>query len=218
MTTMNRGKLIALEGGEACGKTTQTMRLAKRLGAVLTREPGGTVIGEQIRNILLDTALAALVPRTEALLMAAARAQHIAEVIVPALEAGTHVVTDRFIGSSLAYQGFGRGLELDEVRSLSTFAGDGLDADIVILLDIPKDQMAERLGKPTDRLEAAGDDFHDRVFEGFKILAANESDRWLVVDGTGTPDEVEARIWSVVEARLNIRGPAGPNESGGEQS
>ncbi len=204
MTTVRRGRLIALEGGEACGKSTQAKRLADRLGAVLTREPGGTEIGEEIRRILLDRASAALAPRAEALLMAAARAQHVAEVIVPALEAGTDVVSDRFVGSSLAYQGYGRGLPLDDVRSLSTFACAGTAADVVVLLVVPPDQEAVRLGTPTDRLEAAGRGFHERVRVGFDALASTEGDHWLVVDGMGTPDEVAARIWSVVVARLAL--------------
>lgn len=202
MIEMSRGLLIAFEGGEACGKTTQASLLAKRLDAVLTREPGGSEIGEHIRRLLLDPASFALVPRAEALLMAADRAQHFEEVILPALRSGTHVVTDRFIGSSLAYQGFGRGLDLEEVRELSRFACGGFDADLVVLLDVPADQAMKRLGHPTDRLEAAGESFHRRVLNGFKVLGETEGDNWIVVDGTGSPDEVEAHVWSALEPRI----------------
>lgn len=201
MTAIRRGRLIVLEGGEACGKSTQAALLADRLGATLTREPGGTEIGEEIRGLLLDVT-STPTPRTEALLMAAARAQHVAEVLQPTLEGGTDVVCDRFVGSSLAYQGYGRGLPLDEVRSLSTFACAGVDADVVVLLVVPHEEAAGRLGKPTDRLEGAGRAFHERVRQGFESLASNEGDAWVVVDGTGTPEEVATRIWSVVTARL----------------
>ena len=190
-----RGRLIALEGGEGAGKSTQAARLAARLGAVLTREPGGTDLGEAIRGLLLDPGRV-LDARTEALLMAAARAQHVAEVIRPALAAGRDVVTDRFVGSSLAYQGFGRGLPIDEVRALSSFATDGVEADVVVLLD----GVSRPCGEP-DRLEAAGDEFHRRVLDGFARLAADDPARWIVVDGSGTVDEVAERVWAAVSAR-----------------
>jgi len=195
-------RFIAFEGGEACGKSTQAARLAVRLGAVLTREPGGTPLGARLRAVLLDPETR-LVDRAEALLMAADRAQHVAEVIRPELAAGRHVVTDRYAGSSLAYQGFGRGLPVDEVRRLSDWASAGLWPDLTLLLDVPLEQAAERQagGRP-DRLEAAGDDFHRRVAEGFRALAAADRDRWVVVDGTLDIDEVEAMIWTAVTDRL----------------
>jgi dTMP kinase len=195
-------RFIAFEGGEACGKSTQAARLAVRLGAVLTREPGGTPLGARLRAVLLDPATR-LVDRAEALLMAADRAQHVAEVIRPELAAGRHVVTDRYAGSSLAYQGFGRGLPVDDVRRLSDWASAGLWPDLTVLLDVPLDEAASRQagGRP-DRLEAAGDEFHRRVTEGFRTLAAEDRDRWVVVDGTLGIDEVEAMIWSTVTDRL----------------
>ncbi|MDQ1443836.1 MAG: dTMP kinase [Acidimicrobiaceae bacterium] len=197
-----RGRLIAFEGGEASGKSTQAARLANRLGALLTREPGGTAVGERIRDLLLDRAVADLSDRAEALLMAAARAQHVAEVVRPALSAGQDVVTDRYADSSLAYQGYGRGLDLDEVRSLSAWATEGLWADVVVLLDVSAEVSASRLGA-LDRFEAAGPEFHRNVLAGFAALAQADPGRWVVVDGTGLPDEVEARVWDAVSARLS---------------
>ena len=188
---MGRGRLIALEGGEAVGKSTQAALLAERLGAVLTREPGGTAVGEEIRSLLLDPARV-LDARTEALLMAAARAQHVAEVIRPALEAGRDVVTDRFVGSSLAYQGHGRQLGVDVVADLSAFAVDGVEADVVVLLDGPGRRAAAG-----DRMESAGDEFHRRVLDGFSALAESDP-RWVVVDASGSVDEVAERIWEAV--------------------
>jgi dTMP kinase len=194
------GRLIAFEGRDASGKSTQAARLATRLGAVLSREPGGTAIGEQVRELLLDTDVG-LSARTEALLMAAARAQHVADVIRPALAEGRDVVTDRYAHSSIAYQGYGRGLPIDEVRRLSDWATEGLWPDLVVMLDVPDDVVVGRLGG-RDRFEAAGSDFHDRVLLGFRDMAAAED--WATVDGTGSPDEVAARVWSAVSARITV--------------
>ena len=194
--------LIALEGGEGCGKSTQAARLAARLGAVLTREPGGSELGERIRSLLLDPDGVPIAPRAEALLMAAARAQHVAEVIGPALDASRTVVTDRYVGSSLAYQGHGHGLDVDDVAALSAFAVDGSAADLVVLLTVPAEVAAARLTGRPDRLEGLGDAFHRRVADGFAALALADPDRWIEVDGTGDPDAVEARVWSAVAPRL----------------
>jgi dTMP kinase len=195
------GAFIAFEGGEACGKSTQAARLAARRGALLTREPGGTELGERVRAIFLDPALGEVDGRAEALLVAAARAQHVSEVIAPALAAGRDVVTDRFTGSSLAYQGHGRGLPIDDVRALSVFATGGLDPDLTILIRVPAEVAAARLGAERDRLESAGATFHRRVDEGYAELAAGDP-TWLVIDGEGTPDEVEAEVWAAVSGRL----------------
>ena len=188
---------IAFEGGEACGKSTQAALLAARLGAVLTREPGGTAVGERVRALLLDPDAGALDARAEALLLAAARAQHVAEVVAPALGSGRIVVTDRFSHSSLAYQGYGRGLPLAEVRDLSEWATGGLWPDVVVLLDLASDEAAARRGRP-DRFESEGRDFDRRVEAGFRTLAAGEPARWRVVDGSGSIDEVAARVWDAV--------------------
>lgn len=192
-----RGRLIALEGGEHCGKSTQSALLAQRLGAVLTREPGGTAVGERIRELLLDAAVAGLDPRAEALLLAAARAQHVAEVVAPALAAGRDVVTDRFSHSTLAYQGHGRGLRVSELRDLSHWAAAGLWPDLVVLLDLPPGVALGDAGPP-DRFESEDAGFHERVAEGFHALAAADPARWRVVDAHGSVEEVAERVWGAV--------------------
>ena len=197
------GLLVALEVGEGSGKSTQAARLAGRIGALLTREPGGTELGERVRALLLDPDGVSIGPRTEALLMAAARAQHVEEVIRPALRAGRTVVTDRYIGSSLAYQGHGHGLDVDAVAALSGFAIDGVVADLVVLLAVPAAVASARLTGRPDRLEALGTDFHLRVRQGFDSLAAADPEHWVVVDGTGEPDDVHARVWAAVSDRLS---------------
>lgn len=194
--------LIAIEGGEGSGKSTQAARLAAALGARLTREPGGTEVGERIRSLLLDPDGVPIAPRTEALLMAAARAQHVVEVLTPALEEGGTVVTDRYIGSSLAYQGFGQGLPVEDVAALSAFAVGGVVPDLVVLLSVPPEVAARRLTGRPDRMESLGAPFHRRVADGFAALAAADPARWVVVDGAGTEDEVAARLRAAVDARL----------------
>lgn len=198
---MARGRFVAFEGGEACGKSTQAARLASRLGAVLTREPGGTPLGERVREVFLDPSLS-VAPRTEALLVAAARAQHVADVIEPALSGGRHVVTDRFVGSSLAYQGHGRGLGVEAVRALSAFATEAVLPDLTVWLDVPPAVAFARRGGEGDRLESAGREFHERVYEGYRSLAAAEG--WVVVDGTSRIDEVEAVVWREISGRLGL--------------
>lgn len=199
---MTGGRFVAFEGGEGCGKSTQAHLLAERMGAVLTREPGGTPIGSQVRGIVLAADDNGLADRAEALLMAADRAQHVQEVVLPALRAGRDVVTDRFIGSSVAYQGFGRGLPIDEITRLSLWATDGLQPDLVILLVVDLAEARARIGRGRDRLENAGDDFHAQVEHGFARLAAASPERWVTVDGGGTVAEVEARVRDVVARRL----------------
>jgi dTMP kinase len=195
-------RFIVFEGGEASGKSTQSVRLARRLGALHTREPGGTAIGAALRELLLDARTTGLDDRAEALLMAADRAQHVVEVIRPALAAGRHVVSDRYIDSSLAYQGYGRGLPVAELRRLSAWAAADLWPDLVVLLDVPPGVAARRSGAAPDRLEAAGEQFHDRVVRGYRALASTDAARWVTVDGSAPPDEVEAAVWSAVVTRL----------------
>jgi dTMP kinase len=195
-----RGFFVVFEGGEACGKSTQAARLAARRDAVLTREPGGTPLGERVRELFLDPASGAVDGRTEALLVAAARAQHVVEVIAPALDAGRDVVSDRFTGSSLAYQGFGRGLDVGALRGLSRFATGGLEPDVCVLLDVPAEVARARLGDDRDRMEAAGDEFHERVRAGYAELA--RSDGWLLLDGSGPVEDVERSVWEAVSGRL----------------
>jgi dTMP kinase len=206
MSTASRAWFVAFEGGEATGKSTQAQRLAERTGALLTREPGGTPLGLELRAVLLDHLDASIDARAEALLMAADRAQHVAEVVRPALEAGRPVVTDRYIGSSLAYQGFGRGLPLDEVAKLSRWATGGLLPDAVVLLTVDFREAARRRGQVTDRVEAAGDAFHRRVTDGYMALAADDPERWVVIDGAGDVDGVEVRVWDALRARGMMAG------------
>jgi len=195
-----RGAFVAFEGGEASGKSTQAARLASRRGAVLTREPGGTQLGERVRDLFLDHDTGDVDARAEVLLVAAARAQHVAEVIEPALFAGRDVVTDRFTGSSLAYQGYGRQLDVADVAAVSAFATGGVEPDVYVLLDVTAEVAAARLGKDRDRLESAGDDFHERVRGGYREIAGR--DGWIVIDGSDAPDAVEAAVWEAVSGRL----------------
>ena len=188
------GRWIAFEGGEGSGKSTQALLLSSKLDAVLTREPGGTVVGERIRSLLLDPMVIGVDERAEALLMAADRAQHVTERVRPALEEGRLVVSDRSAYSSLAYQGYGRGLGADAVRALCTWATRGLWPDLAILLDVPLEVGTSRLAGPADRMEGAGEEFHRRVHDGFRELAEAEPDAWVVVDGTGTVREVADRV------------------------
>lgn len=192
-------RFIALEGGEAAGKSTQAYMLAEHLGAVLTREPGGTLIGESLRRILLGPGLPAPVPRAEALLMFAARAQHVEEVIEPALARGQDVVCDRYAASTLAYQGFGRGLDLAELARINDWATAGRAPDVTLLLDLPHSaRRARRAGTP-DRFEAEDDDFQRRVAEGFRELARADPQHWRTIDATMSIDEVAAAVRKAVE-------------------
>jgi dTMP kinase len=194
---------VALEGPEGCGKSTQADVLATALGAVLTRETGGTAIGRRLREILHDTTVTDLEDRAEALIAAADRAQHIATVVRPALAQGRPVVSDRSVFSTLAYQGYGRGLDLEELRRLNDWAVDGLWPTRVILLDASPADLAGRLhGRDLDRFETAGAEFHDRVLTGFRAMALADPERWTVVDARGDVDVVAARIRDAVGERV----------------
>jgi dTMP kinase len=201
---VGRGRFIAFEGGEGTGKSTQARLLALRLGALLTREPGGTGLGERIRHLVLDNDADPVAERTEALLFAAARAQHVAEVIRPVLDSGRHVVTDRFLHSSVAYQGYGRGLPAGEIADLSRWATAGLVPDLVVLLEVAPAVAADRLDRALDRLEATGGRFHDRVQAGFRELAAEDPAGWVVLDGDQDVDALAATIEAVVRERLGV--------------
>lgn len=202
-----RGRLVAVEGGEGCGKSTQAALLASRIGAVLTREPGGTALGERARALVLDRTIAGVDPRAETLLMLAARAQHVHEVIEPALSSGRWVVTDRFSGSTLAYQGAGRGLDTAALLDLSSWASGGLWPDLNVLIDVPTELAAARRCGSPDRLEAEDDAFHARVMECFRDLALADPRRWATIDGVGRVEEVAARVARAVAERLG--GPDG---------
>ena len=200
---MSRAFYIALEGLEGCGKSTHTKRLGEHLNAVITREPGGTRIGGLLRAILADPDNTDLAPRTEALLMAADRAQHMSEVIQPALERGQHVVSDRSIYSTLAYQGYGRGLGVESLLQISSWALADRLPDIVVYLSVPRDVLQERLAKrDLDRFEREGATFFDRVHEGFTALMQADPTRWIVIDGTMPKDDVETAIRDAVTSRL----------------
>lgn len=203
---MSIGRLIVFEGGEGTGKSTQAQLLAERLGAVTTREPGGTGLGGHLRGLLLGVAGdAPIADRTEALLMAADRAQHAAEILRPALAAGRDVVCDRYIASTVAYQGAGRGLDGAELRRISDWAVDGLVPDLVVLLVVPEEVAWERTGGARDRIEAAGREFHRRVVASFLSQAEADPDTWVVLDGTGGVDEVHARVLDVLVRRWPAR-------------
>jgi dTMP kinase len=195
------GKFIVLEGGEGSGKSTQATLLADARGALLTREPGGTALGELLRPLLLDGAAGPVDPRAELFLMVAARAQHCAEVILPTLEAGRDVVCDRFSGSTLAYQGFGRGLPIEEVAEACRLAAAGVEPDLTVLLDVPDTLARSRRDRPLDAIERAGAAFHARVLEGFATLA-REDPSWVVVDGSGTIEQVATSLRTLVAERL----------------
>ena len=188
-----RGTYVAFEGWEATGKSTQARMLAEHLDAKLTREPGGTDLGVQVRALLLGDGP---VPssRAEALLFAADRAQHIDEIVEPALASGRHVVTDRSFGSTLAYQGYGRGQSLEELQQLVDWASAGVLPDLVLLLDVPLREADVRLGRERDRLERENREFGERVIGGFAELAATDPQRWVVIDGSGAVDEVAGRV------------------------
>lgn len=207
------GRLVAFEGIDGSGKTTQAGRLAGRLGpaAVLTREPGGTGLGRQLRTLLLDAARPTVSDRAEALLMAADRAQHVDELVAPALAAGRWVVTDRFSASTLAYQGGGRGLRSDELAAVVSWAAAGVEPDLNVLVDVPLDVARRRIGATDpDRFERLDADFHRRVRDAYRSLADGHPRSWLVVDGNAAVDVVADEVWEGVVARLGRPAAAAP--------
>jgi dTMP kinase len=205
------GYFFAFEGGEGVGKTTQLKVLADALTergyeVVLTHEPGDSPVGARLRQLLLDPATE-VTAQTEALLYAADRAEHVAHVIAPALARGAIVVTDRYIDSSIAYQGFGRGLDVEEVIRASRWATGGLLPDLTLVLDLPVDEGLRRArGRSgrADRLEAEALDFHERVRAGFLQLAAADPGRYAVIAATGAPDQVADGVRAAVFALLGL--------------
>jgi dTMP kinase len=175
------------------------------MGALLTFEPGATTLGTSLRRLLLDRGQAPISERSEALLMAADRAQHLAEVVMPALDAGTWVVSDRFSASTLAYQGYGRGLDRSELGQLIRWATGGVGPDVTVLIDVPVEVAVQRRsGSRGDRFEVEGAAFLQRVADGYLHLADEAATPWLVIDGTGSVPEVAAAVWSGV---LDTVGP-----------
>ncbi len=198
------GRLIAIEGGEGAGKSTQAALLAKALDADLTREPGGTPVGERVRDLLLDPRSGTLDDRTELLLMLAARAQHMSERIEPVLRSGRHVVVDRYSGSTLAYQGYGRGLPLDEVRRACDLATGGRWADLNVLVDVPVRVGSARRHARPDRIEAEAVEFHERVRRGYLAEADLDPHHWIVVSGDAPAAELASSILRSVTDRLGV--------------
>jgi len=196
---------ITFEGIEGSGKTTQARRLAESLGpgVVLTFEPGATALGRKLRELVLDARDLPIAADTELLLFSTDRAQHVSEVITPALRDGKIVLCDRYVDSTLAYQGFGRGVPLDRIRTLSEIATGGLKPDLTILLDVPVALGLGRAGRRglRDRIESEVESFHARVSDGFRTLAAQEPARWVKVDGTGDPEAIAATVRAAAFAR-----------------
>lgn len=207
-----RGLFVSFEGGDGCGKTTQMRRLAERLrslgcAVVETTEPGGTRIGAQIRRILLDSAHQELCPTAELLLYFASRAQNVEELILPALGESQIVLTDRFTDSTLAYQGFGRGLGEQVVADLDRIASRGLVPDVTLLIDIDLEASLARarqrnLDLTESRMDEQAVEFHDRVREAYLAMAAREPGRFRVVDGRGDAAGVAEAVWKAFAPAL----------------
>lgn len=208
------GRFITFEGGEGCGKSTQVRLLREALESVgvevtLTREPGGTRLAELVRGLLKDELEDPPCDRAELLLFLAARAQLVRNVIRPALAAGKWVVSDRFSDSTFAYQGFGRGLPLVELRLMNDFACEGLKSDLTLLLEADAVTAARRMrsreattGTVADRIELAGDAFHTRLRDGFRSLAAAEPGRIVTIDASGSVEQVREEVWKSVKRFL----------------
>jgi dTMP kinase len=206
------GRLISFEGSEGSGKSTQISRLAAHFQktareVVSTREPGGTEIGEQIRNIIVHNSKGdEMCAETELLLFTAARAQLVREVIAPALLRGAIVLSDRFLDSSTVYQGIARNLAADPVAQINRFAVGNVLPDLTIVIDVPEDvslaRVKRRASDLPDRMERENIGFYKKVREGYLVLAKGMPERFIVVDGTKTEDVIEKKIWSEVQARL----------------
>ena len=210
---MNRGMFITFEGPEGSGKSTQIRMLYERLHAcglptLLTREPGGTPTGEAIRRLLQhDVADADMAHRTEVLLFCASRAQIVEQVIRPALGQGSWVLCDRFTDSTLAYQGYGRGFALEDLRALNRFATGGLVPDLTVLLDIPVDESFRRIASrtsETDRIERTERVFHERLRTGYLELAAAEPARFRVLSSARPPAQTGDAVWQAVRERFGL--------------
>jgi dTMP kinase len=215
-----RGWFVTFEGPEGAGKTTQAQRLldafeAAGRPAILLREPGGTTLGEAVRTLLLaiEPKAEAITPRADALLFNAARAQLVAERIEPALSTGTTVICSRFADSTLAYQGGGMGLPIDDLQALERYATGGLKPDLTLLLDLPVEiGLARKRGQEETRFESSYDAaFHGRVRDGFLSLAAEEPDRFVTLDARNTPEAVFGSVVAAVERRLGSIRTSEPN-------
>jgi len=229
---MARGAFITFEGSEGCGKSTQVKRLAARLEqagirTLVTREPGGTAIGEKIRDLLQFAPESfAMTPETEVLLFEASRAQLVHETIQPALEQGTIVISDRFSDSTTVYQGVARKLSPEIVATLNAFAVGDARPDVTFILDIDVETARARLLRRVrpvqvkDRMEEEPVEFYERVCQGYRELAKREPDRFILIDGAQSPDAIEAEIWNTLQSKIEIRrnaaraaSEAGPSKS-----
>ena len=211
---MATGRFITFEGGEGCGKSTQIRLLAERLRAagrevLLTREPGGTALAEKIRSLVREESDDPPNSRAETLLFIASRAQVVESVIRPALASGTWVLCDRFADSTFAYQGYGRGLDLDELKRINSFATGGLEPDRTILLNVSPEISVKRMrareavtNTDADRMEKAGDGFHARLKQGFLEIAAAEPKRFAVIQADGSVEEVAEAVWNSIQPML----------------
>ncbi len=206
---MKKGMFISFEGPDGSGKSTHIRLLSEKLKAqgyvvTVTREPGGCPISEKIRELVLDPANSEMTPMAEALLYAAARAQHVSEVITPALARGEIVITDRFVDSSVVYQGVGRGLGEAVVQQINRPATGGLMPDVTFFMAVDTGETARRISdREQDRLELAGKSFHDRVYDGFRQLAHDNPVRMVIIDATKPKPEVHAAVLAAVADRLN---------------
>ena len=204
---------IVLEGFEGSGKSTQSRLLGEELGpdVVVTQEPGGTGIGRAIRDVLLDRRNSAMGAETELLLYFADRAQHVHELVMPALRAGRLVVSDRYVQSTLAYQGYGRGIPVGTIDALWRVATGGLKPDLLVLLDVPIEVGLERVRErgAANRLEIEQREFYERVLVGYRRMVAEDPQRWVVVDGTADPGTITPRLLAAIEARGLLARPHG---------
>jgi dTMP kinase len=201
------GLFITFEGGEGCGKSTQTKLLLKKLEqqnvpVVLTHEPGGTALGNELRKTLKRKRGSSVSPQAELFLLAASRAQLVAEVIRPALEGGKVVICDRFTHSTMVYQGYGRGLDFTAIKMVNNMATGYLNPDLIILLDISPEQGLARKQSLKDRFELEDLSFHRRVREGYLKMATAEPDRWLVIDASLAKGKIAEIIWDRVSQLL----------------
>ncbi len=199
---------ISIEGIDGSGKTTQANRLLEKLpNSKYVREPGGTQVGEAIRNIVLNNDFVHIAPTTEALLYATARAQSVDEVIKPLLNDDITIICDRFIDSSIAYQAIGRNLKVEDVRNINIFATGGLLPDITFLVDLDGETCYSRVIKQgeADRIEKEGAVYYEKVRQAFLSLAKEEPERFFIIDGTQSVDDIEKEIESILEQTFNIK-------------
>lgn len=207
---MKKGLFITFEGCDGCGKTTAIKKTDERLNAlnidhIITREPGGSRIAEDIRKIILDKRNSEEDSRTEALLYAASRRQHLVEKVIPALNEGRLVICDRYLDSSLAYQGYARGIGIDAVMSINAFAIENTMPDLTLFLDLPPEEGLRRINsrkRESDRLDQEKETFHKKVYEGYQIVNRMFKDRIVKIDASKSPDEVADDILKVILKKL----------------